>query len=73
MTLVVETSVPEHQHAELADRYRALIRSELGLDDVLVILTPPDSIPRTTSGKLQRLAAKRWISARPTLGDQESE
>lgn len=63
MTLVGETSRPQREHTELAERCRALIRSELGLDEVLVILTPPDSIPRTTSGKLQRLAAKRWVTA----------
>lgn len=62
MTLVGETSQPQHEHKELAERFRTLIRSEIGLDEVLVILTPPDSIPRTTSGKLQRLAAKRWVT-----------
>jgi fatty-acyl-CoA synthase len=62
MTLVGETSRPEQEHPDLADRCRALIRAELGLDEVLVILTPPNSIPRTTSGKLQRLAAKSWVA-----------
>lgn len=73
MTLVAEKSRPEHEHTELAERCRTLMRSELGLDEVLVILTPPDSIPRTTSGKLQRLAAKRWITAtRAGVNDQPS-
>jgi acyl-CoA synthetase (AMP-forming)/AMP-acid ligase II len=59
MVLVAETHRPEAEHAELTGRLRALVRSALGLDDLRVVLAAPDSLPRTTSGKLQRLVAKR--------------
>ncbi|MCZ7415129.1 AMP-binding protein [Streptomyces sp. WMMC897] len=59
MVLVAETSRPEAEHPELAARLRHRVRSALGLDELRVVLAAPDSLPRTTSGKLQRLTAKR--------------
>jgi acyl-CoA synthetase (AMP-forming)/AMP-acid ligase II len=59
MVLVAETDCPEAEHADLAARLRTLVRSALGLDDLHVVLTAPDSLPRTTSGKLQRLVARQ--------------
>jgi fatty-acyl-CoA synthase len=58
MALVVETSRPVYEHDEIAERLRVIVRSVIGLDDLMIKLAPPDSIPRTTSGKLQRLASK---------------
>jgi acyl-CoA synthetase (AMP-forming)/AMP-acid ligase II len=58
MVLVAETVVEGDEQAALVTRLRELIGSATGLDDVVVLLTPPHSIPRTTSGKLQRIAAK---------------
>lgn len=67
MALVAETSRPAYEHDEIAERLRVIIRSATGLDDLLIKLAPPDSIPRTTSGKLQRLASKdRFAAETPT-------
>ncbi|MER6734330.1 AMP-binding protein [Streptomyces puniciscabiei] len=59
MVLVAETDRPEAEHTALADHLRTLVRKSLGLHDLRVVLAAPDTLPRTTSGKLQRLAAKR--------------
>ncbi|MGQ0842011.1 AMP-binding protein [Actinokineospora sp.] len=58
MVLVAETTADAGEHAEVTTRLRAVIRSATGLDDVRVVLAAPKSIPRTSSGKLQRLAAR---------------
>ncbi|MFF5425224.1 MULTISPECIES: AMP-binding protein [unclassified Streptomyces] len=58
MVLVAETARPEAEHPALSDRLRTLVRRALGLDDLRVVLVAPDTLPRTTSGKLQRLAAR---------------
>ncbi|MGQ4599396.1 AMP-binding protein [Nocardia sp. R6R-6] len=46
----------------LAETIRATISAELGLSAVEVHLVAPRSIPRTSSGKLQRLAARDLIT-----------
>jgi fatty-acyl-CoA synthase len=67
MALVAETSRPAYEHDQIAERLRVVIRSAIGLDDLMIKLAPPDSIPRTTSGKLQRLASKdRFAGETPT-------
>ncbi len=58
MVVVAETTVDASGHDEVAARLRAVIRGAIGLDDVRVVLAAPRSIPRTSSGKLQRLAAR---------------
>jgi acyl-CoA synthetase (AMP-forming)/AMP-acid ligase II len=58
MVLVAETTVDADGHPALAARLRGLIRSATGLDDVHVVPVAPRSIPRTSSGKLQRLATR---------------
>ncbi|WP_419996415.1 AMP-binding protein [Streptomyces boninensis] len=64
MVLVAETGSPAAEHAALATRLRALVRSALGLDDLRVEFVAPDSLPRTTSGKLQRPAVKQEFMQR---------
>jgi fatty-acyl-CoA synthase len=59
MVLVAETDVTEDdERLALAGKLRALVQSAIGLDGLRVVLTPPQSIPRTSSGKLQRTAAR---------------
>lgn len=58
MVLVAETTVDSRAHEELARRLRSVVRSTIGLDEVRVVLAAPGAIPRTSSGKLQRLAAR---------------
>ena len=62
MTLVAETARPAGEHGELAGQLRACVQAALGLDDLMIVLAPPHSIPRTTSGKLQRIDAKQRFS-----------
>ncbi|MGQ4615264.1 AMP-binding protein [Nocardia sp. R7R-8] len=57
----------EHTGADadaLTEAIRARIAAELGLAAVQVHLVEPRSIPRTSSGKLQRLAARDLITHR---------
>ncbi|MFC4857287.1 AMP-binding protein [Actinophytocola glycyrrhizae] len=58
MVLVAETTADAGDHPALAARLRGVIRSATGLDDVHVVPVAPRSIPRTSSGKLQRLATR---------------
>ncbi|MFE0736019.1 AMP-binding protein [Streptomyces sp. NPDC058855] len=58
MVLVAETDRPGAEHPALSDRLRTRVRRALGLHDLRVVLVAPDTLPRTTSGKLQRLAAR---------------
>lgn len=62
MVLVAETTVDADGHPALVERLRGVIRSATGLDDVRVVLAAPRSIPRTSSGKLQRLAARNLFT-----------
>jgi fatty-acyl-CoA synthase len=62
MVLVAETTAVGDEQDMLVERLRRLVGSAIGLDDLLVRLTPPNSIPRTSSGKLQRIAAKSRFS-----------
>jgi fatty-acyl-CoA synthase len=54
---------------ELATDLLQTVRKELGLDEVVVHVVPPRWIPRTTSGKWRRGAARRQLEsgARRTL------
>ena len=58
MVLLAETGRSAAEHAELADHLRTLVRGAVGLDDLVVVLAKRGAIPRTSSGKLQRLVAK---------------
>lgn len=58
MVLVAETAVDGDEQAELATRLRTLVSGAVELDDLKVVLAGPNAIPRTSSGKLQRIAAR---------------
>ncbi|MCX4091583.1 AMP-binding protein [Nocardia sp. alder85J] len=62
MAVIVETDRTGSAADALADAVRARIAGELGLADVRVYPVPPRTIPRTSSGKLQRLAARELIT-----------
>ncbi|MEV0358508.1 fatty acyl-AMP ligase [Nocardia sp. NPDC050697] len=61
ITLIAETELTGAAADELAERVRAATGEELGLTAVEVHLVAPRSIPRTSSGKLQRQAARRLV------------
>ena len=64
IVLVAETAVTEPDGcSELRATIAARCRAVLGLPHLDVRLVPPRTIPRTTSGKLQRLAMRRRILA----------
>ncbi|GAA1854391.1 hypothetical protein GCM10009836_38070 [Pseudonocardia ailaonensis] len=59
VAVVAETALPEAEHDALRRAIAARVRRALGLatgSSLTVHLTAPDSLPRTTSGKLRRLA-----------------
>jgi acyl-CoA synthetase (AMP-forming)/AMP-acid ligase II len=63
IVLVAETTVDDaDQRSRLAERLRAKVIAETGLDQLAVTLVGPNSIPRTSSGKLQRLASNRLVA-----------
>ncbi|MQY27379.1 AMP-binding protein [Nocardia aurantia] len=62
MAVVVETDRTAAEADALTEAVRARITAELGLAGVRVYPVPPRTIPRTSSGKLQRLAARELIS-----------
>ncbi len=62
IALVVETDLDEPtERASLARTLRDTIKSDLDLDDVAIHLVEPRTIPRTSSGKLQRLATRTLV------------
>ncbi|MBM7774119.1 acyl-CoA synthetase (AMP-forming)/AMP-acid ligase II [Actinokineospora baliensis] len=56
LVLVVESA--EEDSPALRERLRSVVATATGLDDVRVVVAPPQAIPRTSSGKLQRLASR---------------
>jgi len=54
LVVVAETKRPEDEHAELADRVSRAVQRELSLATAEVICLKPGSLPKTSSGKLQR-------------------
>jgi fatty-acyl-CoA synthase len=66
VVLVVETALTDPaERTELVARLRARVRATCGPVDTRVVLVEPKSIPRTSSGKLQRLAS-RALAVPPT-------
>jgi fatty-acyl-CoA synthase len=61
VAVVAETALPEAEHDPLRHEIAARVRRALGLSALTVHLTAPDSLPRTTSGKLRRLATAALI------------
>ncbi|MGW5439581.1 AMP-binding protein [Nocardia asteroides] len=64
IALIAETERTGPGAEALAAAVRAAVAAHLGLSAVRVHLVPPRSIPRTSSGKLQRLAARDLIGRR---------
>jgi acyl-CoA synthetase (AMP-forming)/AMP-acid ligase II len=57
IVLIAETDRDAAGAGELAARLRQRVAAELGLTAVTVRLVPPRTIPRTSSGKVRRLAS----------------
>ncbi|MBF6298908.1 fatty acyl-AMP ligase [Nocardia amamiensis] len=64
IALIAESECTGAEADALAEAIRARISAGLGLAAVAVYLVAPRSIPRTSSGKLQRLAARDLITHR---------
>ncbi|WP_263407282.1 AMP-binding protein [Nocardia colli] len=64
IALIAESELTAADAEALGNRIKARVAAELGLAAVEVYLVAPRSIPRTSSGKLQRLAARDLVSAR---------
>lgn len=63
IVVVAETALTdEGDRAALTQAIRARVNRALGLSELTVLLAAPDSIPRTTSGKLRRLHAREALS-----------
>ncbi len=54
LVAVVETKLSEEDHADLTDRVRKAIQRELSLTTSDIICLRPGTLPKTSSGKLQR-------------------
>jgi acyl-CoA synthetase (AMP-forming)/AMP-acid ligase II len=61
--LAAETRLPAAQHGALGARLRAALAAA-GVSLDRVVLLPPHGLPRTTSGKVQRLALARLLEER---------
>ncbi|MFG1795918.1 AMP-binding protein [Nocardia sp. NPDC049149] len=62
IALIAESELTAAAADELADRIRGQVAAAIGLTAIEVYLVAPRSIPRTSSGKLQRLAARSLIT-----------
>ncbi|MET9487355.1 fatty acyl-AMP ligase [Nocardia sp. NPDC006630] len=62
IALIAESELTGPEAEALDRAIRDRVAAELGLAAVAVYLVPPRSIPRTSSGKLQRLAARELIA-----------
>ncbi|MFI1963163.1 AMP-binding protein [Streptomyces pathocidini] len=71
--VIAETSQPAESHQELADVIHQRIIRELGALPVRVHVVGPHWLTRTTSGKWQRLRAKRRIAAQETARETTQE
>ncbi|WP_314219530.1 fatty acyl-AMP ligase [Streptomyces zaehneri] len=65
--LIVETELDAEQHASLRRAVRAAVSSRTGVTPAGIHLVPKRSIPKTTSGKLQRAKARELFVVRPEL------
>nr|MDT0666383.1 hypothetical protein [Micromonospora sp. DSM 115978] len=65
ITIVAETGLtaPADQ-ARLSADLRVAVTTALGVPDVTVLVVAPDTLPRTSSGKFQRLAARDLVRTR---------
>jgi fatty-acyl-CoA synthase len=62
MVVLLETAREGAAAGEVAVAARDRVRKLLGLDAIDVIPVPPATIPHTTSGKVQRQAARRLVN-----------
>ncbi|MCL6296867.1 fatty acyl-AMP ligase [Streptomyces kronopolitis] len=65
--LIVETELDGEQHASLRRAVQATVSSRTGVSPGGIHLVPKRSIPKTTSGKLQRAKARELFVIRPGL------
>ncbi|MER5296639.1 fatty acyl-AMP ligase [Streptomyces pharetrae] len=63
--LIVETELDAEHHEALRQAVRTAVSSRTGVAPAEVHLVPRRSIPKTTSGKLQRAKARELFVARP--------
>jgi fatty-acyl-CoA synthase len=71
VVVAAETKLPDAEHARLARSVRARIIEGLALRVDEVLLLPPGSLPKTSSGKLQRPRARDMFRA-DSLGERKS-
>ncbi|MCS6798789.1 MAG: fatty acyl-AMP ligase [Myxococcota bacterium] len=72
VVVVAETREPPERHRELESRIRQEVQRVLGLALDEVVLAPPGTVPKTSSGKLQRSRARQAFEA-GTLAPRASE
>ena len=58
IVLMAETAAPTSKHPKILWNVKNLVSAQLGLKIQHIVLLPPKSIPKTTSGKRQRHLAK---------------
>jgi acyl-CoA synthetase (AMP-forming)/AMP-acid ligase II len=66
LCVVAETSRDAAEHVELAARIRSALKSR-GVVPDRVVLVPPRALPRTSSGKLRRVAVSTMLASEPRL------
>jgi acyl-CoA synthetase (AMP-forming)/AMP-acid ligase II len=71
VVVAAETKLAEADHASLARAVRARVLEALALRVDEVLLLPPGSLPKTSSGKLQRPRARDMFRA-STLGQKNA-
>lgn len=62
MLLIAETALTGTAAEALTDELRRRVSAEIGLAEVTVHLVAPRAIPRTSSGKVRRLASRELLS-----------
>lgn len=65
LVIVAETQAPTSEHAALVRKVHEAVSLHTGLAPAEVLLVPPGTIPKTSSGKRQRKACKqRYLAGR---------
>jgi fatty-acyl-CoA synthase len=64
-SLVVVAETKEAEHAQIRDAIRAAVYDSVGLPPADIVLVEPGTLPKTSSGKLQRsLCKQRYLASR---------
>jgi acyl-CoA synthetase (AMP-forming)/AMP-acid ligase II len=71
VVIVAETKEPETAHAAIAKAIQARVAEAVGLQADHVTLVPPGTVPKTSSGKLQRGRCKALWQAAALAPQQE--